>query len=197
MKWSSQKTIMFQVGIIKVCSKQENCGTEELAKRITDLEEKIEKGVAISKPSIIQQATIKKEKSIEEIVENKKTEKPKKEKTENVVSKIEIGDELPYWKNIINNLKENGKVMLYTNLINSTANKINDLTIGIRFANGLTNFGKSVLEKPENMQELVRLVSLEEGQEMRIKYLDPKDEPKAKQNDKFSGLDIPINIIEE
>ena len=108
------------------------------------------------------------------------------------------GEEIPYWKDVINTLKENGKVMLYTNLINSTASKINDMTIGIKFAKGLTSFGKSVLEKPENMQELVRLVSIEAGQEMKIKYLEETSElKKQEESNKFSGLDIPINIIEE
>ena len=45
MKWSSQKTIMFQVGIIKACSKQENCEIEEIEKRITILEDKFNQGI--------------------------------------------------------------------------------------------------------------------------------------------------------
>lgn len=194
MKWSSQKTIMFQVGIIKACSKQENCGTEELDKRITVLEDKINKGIPTNEVKSTQTIEIKTEKNIEKSAQNRGGESVKKENTAN---NIPTEKELPYWKNVVNTLKESGKVMLYTNLINSTASQINDMTIGIKFANGLTNFGKSVLERPENMQELVRLVSIEAGKEMRIKYLDGKEETKVEKQDKFSGLDIPINIIEE
>lgn len=194
MKWSSQKTIMFQVGIIKACSKQENCGTEELDKRITVLEDKINKGIPTNEVKSTQTIEIKTEKNIEKSAQNRGGESVKKENTANNIS---TEKELPYWKNVVNTLKESGKVMLYTNLINSTASQINDMTIGIKFANGLTNFGKSVLERPENMQELVRLVSVEAGKEMRIKYLDGKEETKVEKQDKFSGLDIPINIIEE
>ncbi len=92
--------------------------------------------------------------------------------------------------------------MLYTNLIGSKAVEVNDMTIGIEFGNGLTAFGKTILEKPENKQELVKLVSIEAGKEMMIKYLDTKgvqkknEEKKEAQAD-FSGLDIPFNIIED
>lgn len=194
MKWSSQKTIMFQVGIIKACNKQENCEIEEIEKRITILEDKFNQGIPEKKINSTQSDNDKTIKNVEKKEQNKEVENVLKEKRANNVS---TGEELPYWKNIINTLKESGKVMLYTNLLNSTASQINDMTIGITFANGLTNFGKSVLERPENMQELVRLVSIEAGKEMRIKYLEGKEKTKIEQTDKFSELDIPINIIEE
>ena len=44
--------------------------------------------------------------------------------------------------------------MLYTNLLNTNAVEINDMTIGIEFPNGMTSFGKTVLERPENKNEL-------------------------------------------
>ena len=47
------------------------------------------------------------------------------------------------------------------------------------------------------MQELVRLVSIEAGQEMKIKYLDNSTEKKEDKKGKISELDIPINIIED
>ena len=34
--------------------------------------------------------------------------------------------------------KEAGKIMLYTNLMNSTASKLNDMVIGIEFPKGIT-----------------------------------------------------------
>ena len=92
---------------------------------------------------------------------------------------------------------------LYTNLINTKAKQINDLVIGIEFPSGITAFGKTVLEKPENKQELIKMVSLKAGKEMQIKYLDKtedKIETKPKENkiENFSKeLDIPLNVIEE
>jgi hypothetical protein len=45
------------------------------------------------------------------------------------------------------------------------------MTIGIQFPGGITPFGKAVLEKPENKQELIKQVSVACGKEMNIKFL--------------------------
>ena len=76
-----------------------------------------------------------------------------------------------YWPQIVNELKQNGKIVLYTNLMNTTAKEINDMTVGIEFPNGLTSFGKTVLEKQENIREISNLVSMAEGKPMQIKYI--------------------------
>ena len=52
IKWSSQKTIVFQVGIMKACSKEENQGIEELEKRLSALEETIAKGTYQTQPTV-------------------------------------------------------------------------------------------------------------------------------------------------
>lgn len=94
--------------------------------------------------------------------------------------------------------------MLYTNLMNSRAKQINDLVVGIEFPKGLTSFGKTVLEKPENKLELEKMVSIQAGQNMQIRYLEQAKKeaqaPKAEANpieNLSQELDIPINIIEE
>ncbi len=88
--------------------------------------------------------------------------------------------------------------MLFTNLMNSRAVELNDMTIGIEFPNGLTSFGKTILEKSENMNELRRLVSIEYGKEMQIKLLDQKkEEPKEDDTNLPDEIDIPINIVDE
>lgn len=109
-----------------------------------------------------------------------------------------------YWNNIIQGLKDKGKIMLYTNLINSKAKQINDLILGIEFPRGLTSFGKTVLEKPENKLELEKMVSIEAGKNMQIRYLEQTEREIREQTiqenpieNLSQELDIPINIIEE
>ena len=79
-----------------------------------------------------------------------------------------------YWNEIVNNLKNNGKIMLYTNLLNTNAVEINDMTFGIEFPKGITPFGKTVLNKPESITEISNQVSIACGKEMHIKYIDTK-----------------------
>lgn len=189
MKWSSQKNILFQVGIMKACKQQENEGLEEIEKRLNKIENMIKQGTEVH---TLTKTVVQKTSQVNQEKQKKETQKQQPQ--------VAVGDELPYWQTIINQLKESGKVMLYTNLINSKAKEINDMTVGIEFANGLTSFGKTVLEKPENKQELIRLISMQAGKEMQIKYLDKlqdKSEDKKNNNNNFEGLDIPFNIIEE
>ena len=61
--------------------------------------------------------------------------------------------------------------MLYTNLLNTNAIEVNDMTIGIEFPNGITPFGKAVLEKPENKTEISNQISIACGKTMQINIL--------------------------
>ena len=76
------------------------------------------------------------------------------------------------------------------------------MTVGIEFPNGMTSFGKAVLEKQENIRELSNLVSIACGKEMQIKYLTQTvgtNQPITKEENlqNFANeSDIPFNIIE-
>ena len=196
MKWSSQKNIIFQTGIIKLCAKDEMNEIEELKKKINIIEEALKSGKTIDaniKKSANDKNEVQTKKAINSNQENKKQEIKDSFK--------EIGEKANnYWDDIINKLKNSGKIILYTNLINTNAIELNEMTLGIEFKNGLTPFGKTVLEKPENINEITRLVSMAYGKEMRIKYINKTTNIKDKENNEIENLaknlDIPINIID-
>lgn len=187
MKWSSQKSIMFQITIIKLCSKIEN-------KTIVDSVENISKKqreTAENRDSYTKSAITK---TIEE--EPKKISKTAETRTSTTKKGIEN------WGDILNILKQSGKILLYTNLINSNAVEINEFTVGIEFPKGVTPFGKTILERPENIQELSRLVSMQYGKDMRVKIIDSNEkEIETKQSHQIESianeLSLPINIIDE
>ena len=106
-----------------------------------------------------------------------------------------------YWPQILNDLKQRGKRVLYTNLMGTRAKEINDMTVGIEFPNGMTSFGKLVLDKQENMREISNLVSMACGKEMQIKYIVPEQNThKVTREENLQNLanesDIPFNIID-
>ena len=73
------------------------------------------------------------------------------------------------------------------------------MTVGIEFPNGLTSFGKTVLEKPENMQEIVKSVSMACGKSMRVKLIDLKagnNNQAPSDSNGLENLDIPIHFID-
>ena len=94
--------------------------------------------------------------------------------------------------------------MLYSNLLKAKAIEINDMTIGISFPEGINAFGKTILEKPESINELSKSVSMQYGKEMKVKIIENVDAlPKKDQSKEaeiksaMGDLDIPINVIEE
>ena len=202
IKWSSQKLIMFQVAIIKLCNSNSTTGgtpgtdNTQNEKEIEDLKYKIsrlEKELKLLQDTPRPTNTFIEDQSTK--LQNKIEFKPEIKKS----NTIKLGNSVQNWPKIVDNLKQEGKITLYTNLLNSTANEINDMTVGIKFERGLTPFGKAILEKSENMSEIVKQVSLEMGKPMRVVLIDNNDEITAKA-DNFSNigkdLDMPINIIE-
>lgn len=183
IKWSSQKNIIFQVGIMRLCSKENST----LNERVENLERKIASGgveTVKTKAEVakVQNKTVQSTKSVE-TVERSKQLKP-------------VAGE-GFWTNVINKLKEERKAMLYSNLNNTKAILLDDMTVGIKFLNGLNSFGKAVIEKTENMNELKKLVSMECGKEMRIKLiLDSPNEKNEENNSVPMDLGIDINYID-
>ncbi|MFR3783392.1 MAG: hypothetical protein ACLTXR_06375 [Clostridia bacterium] len=104
---------------------------------------------------------------ISKIAQNLEYNMPKSNKEKKFSNKSE-----EYWPQIVNDLKQSGKIVLYTNLMNTKAIEINDMTVGIEFPNGLTPFGKTILKKLENINEISNLVSIELGKanESKIYY---------------------------
>lgn len=192
IKWSSQKEIMLQTGIIKLCMTTQNDGLEELKNKIQKLEEKIGSGNIKVTTTQVNEVAKPKSNVQNSTTSSNQTKQPNK-MIENLTSE-------QYWPKVLDNLKSSGKMVLYSNLVNTKAKQKDDLTVEIVFPKGLTTFGKSMLERPENINELTKMISMECGKQMRIKYVDAADYVEKKENnieDMVKNLDIPINIIED
>jgi len=200
IKWSSQKTIMFQVGIMKLCEKQEN--NQNCKDVIHKFEQKVDNNCKNNGINIDVDSQIKFEKPNKknDTIKNEEKTTPKNN-NENYIEITKSNKSVDCWGKVIGNLKESGKIILYTNLMTGRAVEINDMTIGIEFQKGLTQFGKNILEKPENINEICKLFSMEYGKPMQIKIIDGMC---TKQNKKSESIDclsndfgMPINIIDE
>ena len=201
IKWSNQKTIMFQTGIIKICSDSENnqninagvsdSTVKELANKIAKLEQKI---ANITPSKLMEQAqNVYKENDI--------NNKEKDEEKEIVEVKTQVKPEIKsneLLKKILNSLKQNKKMMLYTTLMNSKAIIPDDMNIVFEFSNGLTPFNKKVMGDPNNKNDLMKVIFSITGREMNIKIKDTKTEkPKENKNSNpLNDLGIDVKIIE-
>ena len=77
------------------------------------------------------------------------------------------------------------------------------MIVGIEFPGGLSSFGKTILEKQENIRELTNLVSMASGKPMQIKYISGSSNENQVKLTKEQNLenfanqsDIPFNIID-
>lgn len=103
---------------------------------------------------------------------------------------------------VIDSLKNNGKIRLYTALINTRINELNDLVWEIEFPNGLTSFNQKILEDIDNKNELSKEILKATGKEIHFKYKDGKTSTKTNSSgggnakSPINDLGIDINIIE-
>lgn len=210
IKWSTQKTIMFQAGIIKLCSREVGSGNN-IEDRLEKIENYLKSGKITMQTSPSPTRPITTELSNSGVNVNNNSNismqvNPSNVKTvinnNNNNNKSYSKDLSKSWPKIVNDLKQNGKIVLYTNLLNTKAEQINEGTVGIKFQKGMTAFGKAVLEKQENIKEISNLVSMACGKDVQIKYIsdiqnklvshNPEDDIQKLANQS----DIPFNIIE-
>ena len=188
MKWSSQKSILFQVEIIKLC------GENIIETPVQNVNKSSSNsGKTANSPKNIQTNSIP----------GKDTAKNNKDEEKTSMAQAISGyGEAKGWKNILNELRQNGKIMIYSNLLKAKAIELNDMTIGISFPDGINAFGKSILEKPESINELAKTVSMEYGKDMKVRIIEnadslPKKEVQVNPVEKMATeLHIPINVIE-
>lgn len=227
MKLSSQKTIIFETEIIKLCVKQDTLGLED---RIEKIEEAIKSGkietnnTNVSQAQPMQRAQYQEPTSVQPAENKKETERPKETKTQSAKlakeTKLSSGTTITNWQGVLNDLKKQGKVMLYANLVNTEAVEVNDMTVAIRFYNGLNQFREKLLKQPENLSLLTKEISKMCGKTMQLKLEDAsgtkqenvkktsrpeiKEEKETEEinqendeEDLLNSLDIPINIVDE
>ena len=195
MKLSTQKLIIFQTGIIKLCNKQEfkgNTTTPKSNVNVSNLEARVTKIENFLKASNFVEKGTKPRYSISQNTNvEKKTGVPTKPKYE--------GKTQDYWPKLVNEFKEEGKMFMYINLAGTVAKEINDMTVAIEFPNGMNSAAKEFLERPENKMNLKKTIQMASGKEMQIKFVDTKPEDEDTFDNGFetfaNNSDIPFNIV--
>ncbi len=199
IKWSSQKSLMFEAGMIKSCMQ-----IEPIIQNTNIV------GATIGRPqdNRATEKSIRYEENMKptQNINNIETSASHPQNATNIAQakpkSVPVGSNLPYWNNVINKIKQNGKMGIYVNLIGSTAKEINDMTIEVLLANK-NAFGKEILEAHDNKAEIEKIASIEAGKTMNVRFVGAEDKKTSniKSNSSIEnmieGLDIPINIIDE
>ena len=187
MKISTQKNIIFQAGILKQMSEVR----VQVSKPVNHNTESGNQEIGVRPPKME--------------VRNQQPESRKQNtNVENQASTLKMqtsGECVPYWQNVLDKIKQAGKMTIYANLIGTRGVLVNDMVVGIEFPKKVTEFAKKVLEEHENKTFIEKIVSMEQGANMQIRILDKSNNqstPKKQSIENIANeLDIPINIIDE
>ena len=197
VKISTQKVIVFETGLIKLCSRNDNINikdinsnnntnNKELEERVRKLENFLRAGNFVKK---VENNIKPNNKNIMEKAKEVNQQKPKY-----------TGKTQDYWPKLINEFKQEGKMFMYINLSGTVAKEINDMTIAIEFPNGINKMAREFLERPENKMELKNTIHRACGKEMQIKFVDNMDLSEEDNVSEFENLvnnnNLNFNIIE-
>ena len=139
LKWSTEPSIMFETGMIKICL-EENNFIHSNNTQINNAETK-----AINK------ANEKTENIIEEVVSNSK-------EANDLTTKV------------LTNLKENGKIRLHANLLNTKIEYMADNIVHIIFNGSVYAITKATFQKDETKIAIKEAVVKAMGKEVGVKY---------------------------
>lgn len=198
MKLSTQKLIILQTGLIKLCSKNEvnnkqGIFTGNINEQHSDLERRVTNIENFLKASNFGKKTeIKEHKMLNNNVEQKE------KKEINIKPKFQ-GKTQDYWPKLVDNFKQEGKMFMYINLAGTVAREINDMVLEIEFPNGMNKVAKDFLARPDTKQNLKDTIHLACGKEMQIKFIDNKKKEinEISEFQKFisNNNELPFNII--
>lgn len=207
MKLSTQKLIVLQTGLIKLCNKQlaktntnssesgGNAQNADLERRVTKIENFLRAGNFAKARGNGNVANVQTN-SVAKAFDTSSNVEPNKA---TVVTKPKYqGKTQDYWPKIVEDYKTSGKMFMYMNLAGTIAREVNDMTLEIEFPKGMNEVAKGFLARPDIKQNLRETIHLACGKEMQIKFVDTKQENKTSESDfeQFvESNDIPFNII--
>ncbi len=209
MKLSTQKLIVLQTGLIKLCNKQTvktntnssesggNTQNADLERRVTKIENFLRAGnfVKARGNGNVANANVQTNSGAKAFDTSSNVEPNKA----TVVTKPKYqGKTQDYWPKIVEDYKTSGKMFMYMNLAGTIAREVNDMTLEIEFPKGMNEVAKGFLARPDIKQNLRETIHLACGKEMQIKFVDTKQENKTSESEfeQFvESNDIPFNII--
>lgn len=219
IKWAAQPRITLEVSLIRICEGFVSSGTGNLLDRLSALENIISSGsIHVEIPAGTQTSTHattnspqepSKKEPKQEKVPLKKTSLRKDSKnmgSENTGQKPRI---LKVWNEVLDELKNSGKMALHSHLSDTKAYELSNDSIGI-VLDANNSFQKMFVSKSENMKIIqnilykklnrsvaVEFLSKEISPQPKIAKTDIKDDIIEKARDFAEKSDIPLNIIDQ
>jgi len=211
LKWATHPRVLLEIALVKVCDCNFSKDRDSLLERLTMLEDRISSGSFVQIHSNQQSANSNEGKN-EDAVKNSTKSSGKSSRHEVLeLGKKDIQSLKPVvcWSEVIDDLRKNGRMVLYANLMEAKAVELSDRTIGI-LPGGAKSICKMLLTKAENIEVLEASFKSKIGKDVRIKCIDEdcilegvseaqKEENEiVKKAQEFADkINMPLDIIEE
>ncbi len=206
LKWAAHPRVLTEIALIKICERSiifENSGILE---RLSALENKLNSTEPIPRLTVQGSGTEKSDNSSYSEREKKTAQKRIMEDNTSVIAGKSKG--LDNWDEILVELKNSGRMVIFTNLLGTKAVELDSKFIGIVFSES-SNFSKDLISRHENLEVIEGILSKKLEKPMRVKCLLSEDlkgrQSKTKEEDEFidkakeiaEKFNVPVNIIDE
>ncbi len=212
MKWSTHARVLLEVALIKLCENRIDSSDAALTERIDFLEKKINdmlaNGVKVSTSEPKNYNVDNKKQDVPDS-DHKRPDQSGMDNTIDLKNSAGNLKGLDIWADILNDLKQNGRMALFSYLLDTKAVDIDNRIVGIVFPPERSHF-KINVSKVENAEILENYMSKRLGREVRIKCVDSGDIIENKKENSGDSdellkkaqaiaqeMNTPLNIVDE
>lgn len=215
MKWSTHPRVLLEVALIKLCENSVDTSDAGFQERINLLEKKINdmlaNGVKLNSGDAKGYNVDDKKKDAGKGSEASNKESDMAESYKKIDLKNSAGNlkGMEIWADVLNDLKQNGRMALFSYLLDTKAVEIDSRIVGIVFPHE-RSYPKINVSKSENAEILENYISKRLGRDIKVKCFDSEDIVDKKdgnnnENDEFvekaqaiaKKLNAPLDIIDE
>lgn len=211
MKWSTHARVLLEVALIKLCEKKIDSSDAGIGERIDFLEKKINEMLANGIKVSPSEAKILNDDNKKKDVQNGPSMKDQTQTGREI--KVDLKNiagnmkGLEIWNDVLNDLKQNGRMVLYSYLLDTKAVEVDSRIVGVVFPSGKSYF-KINVSKSENAEILENYIGKRLGREVKIKCVDSEDvidNKKEGSSDELvekakaiaEKLNAPLDIVDE
>jgi len=207
LRWSAHPRILLEIALIKLCERNVDFGDAGIIGRLEKLEETIGNIVSVSNKDTAnlirrnENREIRPETPAKSVEDTCKPSQKDGGKTAGSMKGLEV------WAEVLKELKNNGRMGLYTNLLDTKVIEISNKVVGLVFSN-TGSINKLYVSKPENMEVVEACLGKCLGRDIKIKCIgedemvterkteEEKDELLEKAQDIACRLNTKLNIID-
>ncbi len=210
LKWTTQPRILLEVALIALCENIASSGQNTLEERIFALEKKIASQPVTASEASSKQTAAANDNSTKKAAANNNHKSKAIDKK--AIDKIEVSDKtLDKWDNVLTALKEDGKMVLFSNLAGTQCRVMNENNMAIVFE-GKGGIAKMIASKADNQKLLAEYISRIMEREIKLHFYgsdqisSKASPPQGRAEDDFTlknavkmakQLDVPIDIFDE